>query len=72
MTTYSTPRCPRCKSLLVFRAWNSKLRRDDGVCKKKGCFHKTDFQEFIETGAEYDRPEADFDKDRYYRRKQAV
>jgi len=66
MNTYTTPECPKCKSLNVFRAWNQKKRCDDGVCRS--CFYKADFEKFITAGEASATWGKEFSKHDYYER----
>jgi len=70
MNTYTIARCPKCNSSDNFRSWNRKLRQDDGFCRV--CHHKSGYDDFIMSGEDFDKSEKEFDKDRYYARKQTV
>ena len=69
MNTYTTPRCPKCSTLHVFRTFNTKTRLDDGYCTK--CHYKGYFDDFLIAGDDFDNFDCDFDKDRYYQKKQS-
>lgn len=72
MSDFTITRCPnkKCNSFSVFRSFNKNTKCDDGVCRE--CFHKSDFDDFIEAGVVFDTPERDFDKDRFYEFKEKL